>query len=104
MAEIKLCSVDDVEIEQPFMVSVEGREPFAVYNVEGIIYVSDNFCTHGRASLGEEGELVGFNITCSWHDGAFDIRTGEPTAHPCTEPLKVYPVIVRDDDVYIVVD
>ena len=60
MTEIKLCDVDDVEVGQPFLVRVEGREPFAVYNVDGKIYVSDDFCTHGRASLADEGELDGF--------------------------------------------
>ena len=104
MTEIKLCDVDEVEVGQPFLVRVEGREPFAVYNVEGNIYVSDDFCTHGRASLADEGDLDGFKITCSWHDGAFDIRTGAVTAFPCTEPLKVYPVTIRDGEVYITVD
>jgi nitrite reductase/ring-hydroxylating ferredoxin subunit len=104
MAEIRLCEVAEVEEDQPLQVTVDGHEPFAVYNVEGDIYVSDDFCTHGKASLSDEGDLDGFTIVCTWHDGAFDIRTGEIKSRPCTEPLKVYPVTIRDGEVFITVD
>ncbi len=104
MAEIRLCNVTDVDPEQPLQVEIDGRDPVAVFSVDGKIYVTDDFCTHGRASLSDEGELDGFVITCTWHDGAFDIRTGEITSRPCTEPLKVYPVTVRDGEVFISID
>src|SRR3712207_6143605 len=104
MEELKLCAVADVEPGQPLQVEVSGHEPFAVYNVEGGIYVTDDFCTHGRASLSDEGDLEGFTIICSWHDGAFDIRTGEIKSRPCTEPLKVYPVTIRDGHIFVTID
>jgi nitrite reductase/ring-hydroxylating ferredoxin subunit len=104
MAELKLCSVDDVDEDEPLQVIVEGHEPFAVYNVEGGIYVTDDYCTHGKASLSDEGDLEGFTILCGWHDGSFDIRTGEVLERPCTEPLRTYEVSVRDGEVFITVD
>lgn len=104
MSETKLCEVAEVDPDQPLQVVLEGRDPVAVYSVEDRIYVTDDFCTHGKASLSDEGELDGFTILCSWHDGAFDIRTGEIKARPCTEPLKVYPATIRDGAVYISLD
>lgn len=101
MTELKLCNVDEVKPNQPLQVTIDGHEPFAVYNVEGGIYVTDDYCTHGRASLSDEGELDGFVIMCSWHDGAFDIRDGAIKSRPCTEPLKTYPVTIRDGAVFI---
>jgi nitrite reductase/ring-hydroxylating ferredoxin subunit len=104
MSEIRLCGVSEVKPEQPLQVIVEGREPFAVYSVEGEIYVTDDFCTHGKASLSDEGELDGFTILCTWHDGSFDIRTGEILTRPCTEKLKTYVPVIRDDQVFVNLD
>ena len=104
MAEIRLCAVDEVEVDQPLQVALDGRDPVAVFKVDDGIYVTDDFCTHGRASLSDEGDLDGFVITCSWHDGAFDIRTGAILARPCTEPLKVYPVRIADGEIYVTVE
>lgn len=101
MVEVRLCSVAEVEPDQPLQVVVEGHEPFAIYNVDGGIFVTDDYCTHGRASLSDEGEQDGFRITCTWHDGAFDVRTGAVLERPCTEPLKTYPAILRDGEVFI---
>ena len=104
MGETRLCAVGEVDPDQPLQVVLEGRDPVAVYSVEGEIYVTDDYCTHGKASLSDEGELDGFTILCSWHDGSFDIRTGEIKSRPCTEPLKVYPVTIRDGAVFITLD
>jgi len=101
MSALKLCLVSDVTPEQPLQVVLPGHEPFAVFNVEDKIYVTDDFCTHGKASLSDEGELDGFKILCTWHDGAFDIRTGDVLARPCTEKLRTYNVIIADDTVFI---
>ena len=104
MREIRLCAEAEVDPGKSLQVEVDGREPLAVFSVEGKIYVTDDYCTHGKASLSDEGDLDGFTIICAWHDGAFDIRTGEVKARPCTEPLKVYTVSLREGDVYITLD
>ena len=36
----------------------------------------------------------GCNLECGWHYGAFDVRTGEPTASPCEVALRAYPVVI----------
>ncbi len=57
MAELKLCEVADVAADEMLRVTLDGRDPFAVYNVEGKIYVTADFCTHGKSSLTDEGSL-----------------------------------------------
>jgi len=99
--DLRVCALDDIRPGEPLKVELAGLAPLAVYLVEGEVYVTDDTCTHGKASLGEEGELNGFLITCTWHDGVYDIRTGEPKQMPCTESLRIYPAIVRDGCVYI---
>jgi nitrite reductase/ring-hydroxylating ferredoxin subunit len=80
-------------------VVLRGRA-LAVFNVGGEFYVTDDTCTHGLASLAE-GTLEGSVVTCPWHGGRFDVRTGRPVAGPCTEPLATYPCRVRDEGVWI---
>jgi nitrite reductase/ring-hydroxylating ferredoxin subunit len=91
---VEVCEDWSVEPGTVRRVVVAGRR-LAVYNVEGVFHATDDTCTHGFASL-SEGVLAGHVITCPWHGGAFDIRTGLPAAAPCTEPLAVYPCEARD--------
>ena len=56
---------------------------------------------------GEETEYVielfdgAPTIECFLHGSCFDLRTGEPTNLPATEPVPVYPVRVEGEDVYV---
>src|SRR5919206_319964 len=40
-------------------------------------------------------------IECWLHGSCFDLRTGEPTNLPATEPVDVYPVRVEGEDVLV---
>jgi nitrite reductase/ring-hydroxylating ferredoxin subunit len=94
-----LCATADVE--PGTVIKVEsGDLELAVYNVDGEFFVTDDLCTHGPGSL-SEGYLDGHIIECDFHNGAFDIRTGEVAAPPCMIPLKTYKVVVRDGRVLI---
>lgn len=73
----------------------------ALYQVDGEFYATDNTCTHGAASLSEDGCVVGDRVECSWHNGQYDIRSGQACAMPCTEALKVWPVQIVDGQVCV---
>ena len=60
---------------------------------------TDDLCTHGMVSL-SYGDVEDGIINCPMHGGAFDIRTGKPTALPCRMPLKTYKVVVVGDDLF----
>lgn len=98
-SRIELCRVDDVEEGGTLQVDA-GDFELAVYRVDGEFYVTDDKCTHGPGSL-SEGFLDGCIIECDFHNGAFDIRTGEVVAPPCTVPLKTYNVTVEDGKLFI---
>ena len=96
---IRLCAKG--EVGDGAVIRVEtGDLTLAVYNVAGLYYVTDDNCTHGPGSL-SEGCLEGHRIECDFHNGAFDIRTGEVLAPPCMVPIKTYRVIADDGDVLI---
>lgn len=96
---VTLCKTSDVEEGAAHKVESNGLT-LAVYKVEGEFFVTDDACTHGPGSL-SEGYLDGHIIECDFHNGAFDIRTGEVAAPPCMIPVKTYKVVVEGDDVTI---
>jgi nitrite reductase/ring-hydroxylating ferredoxin subunit len=98
---MRVCGVADVEPGAVIPVDVEGLPRLAVYRVGDEFFCTQDMCTHGAASLGDEGDLNGYIIECTWHDGKFDVRTGQACALPCTESLRVFPVTVEGDAVFI---
>lgn len=98
-ALVDLCSADDVPEGGALKVEA-GELTLAVFKVEGQIYVIDDHCTHGPGSL-SEGFLEGYEIECDFHQGCYDIRTGEVTAPPCMIPVNSYQVLVEDGRVNI---
>lgn len=98
---VRICPADEIEEEEIRQAEIEGIGKIALYRVGDEIFATADVCTHGQASLSEDGFQEGFVVTCSWHDGAFDIRTGTPCALPCNVPLKTYNVVIRDGHVYI---
>lgn len=98
---IELCKTGDVAPSETLLVEIDDEDlMLTVYNVEGEFFVTNDECTHGPGSL-SEGVLDGYIIECDFHNGAFDIRTGEVVAPPCMTPLKTYSVVVENDVVLI---
>ena len=98
-ARIDLCGTDEIELGAVIKVDT-GDLSLAVYNVDGEFFVTDDLCTHGPGSL-SEGYMDGHVVECDFHNGAFDVRTGEVVAPPCIIPLKTYNVLVENGRVTI---
>jgi p-cumate 2,3-dioxygenase ferredoxin subunit len=81
--------------------SMPDGTALAVYNVDGKIYATADLCTHGEASLSEEGILTGMIVECPWHFGTFDVTSGKPTGMPCTVALKTFAVKIIEESVYV---
>ena len=96
---IRLCGIDDV-LEGCALKVEHGGTAYAVYNVGGVYFVSDDMCTHGPGSLGE-GELYGDIIECNFHGGQFNVRTGEVAGPPCMVPVRTYKVRVDGNNIFI---
>jgi nitrite reductase/ring-hydroxylating ferredoxin subunit len=99
---IELCSTEEVAPGAAIKVEVEDLA-LAVFNVDGEFYVTDDACTHGPGSL-SEGYIEGDVVECNFHNGQFNIRTGEVVLPPCMVPVKTYPVEVQDGKVTIEVE
>ena len=99
---IDLCSADEVAPGNALKVET-GDLILAVFNVGGEFYVTDDHCTHGPGSL-SEGYLEDDVIECNFHQGQFNVRTGEVVSPPCMVPIKTYKTSVENGRVLIETD
>lgn len=99
---VELCKTDQVAVGTALRVEAAGLT-VAVYNVDGEFFVTDDACTHGPGSL-SEGYIDGDVVECNFHNGQFNIKTGEVVAPPCMIPVKTYPTTVEAGTIFIEVD
>lgn len=91
---------DTAEVEEDDVVRVDVRgHAYAVFNVGGHFYVTDDRCTHQEASL-SEGYVQDDTVECPRHQGVFHLPTGKAMCPPLTRPLRVYPARVDDGKVW----
>jgi len=97
---IRVCSADEVPKASSVSVDIDGTAIAVAHAEDDNFYAVYDECSHASVAL-SEGEVYDRTIECWLHGSCFDLRTGEPTALPATEPVPVYPVEVRDGDVYV---
>ena len=98
-ARIDLCSTAEVAPGSALRVETDGLA-LAVFNVDGEFYVTDDQCTHGPGLL-SEGFIEGEVVECNFHNGQFNIKTGEVVSPPCMVPMKTYKTVVENGRVLI---
>jgi 3-phenylpropionate/trans-cinnamate dioxygenase ferredoxin subunit len=77
--------------------SVAG-EPVLLAKVDGQIYALSNRCPHRGFPFHHQGKLAGYTLTCAFHGGQFDIRTGACLNHPTeTYPCESFPLQTEAD-------
>ena len=96
---IDLCSIADVAPGCALKVEAAGLA-LAVFNLDGEFYVTDDACTHGPGML-SEGFIEGCVVECNFHNGQFNIKTGEVVGPPCMVPVKTYKTFVENGRVLI---
>ncbi len=77
-----------------------GDDPVCLVNLDGEFFALGDLCTHEEASL-SDGTIIGDELECPLHGGAFEIRTGKPAALPVVVPAQTYQVRVVGDDVQV---
>ena len=90
---IKVAEVRDGE-----MAAVRiGNKPIVFAKVEDKIYAFSDRCPHKGFPL-HKGSLEGHTLTCAYHGGKFDIRSGQCLKHPyATYPCQSFAVDVAQD-------
>ncbi|MFW9856324.1 MAG: Rieske (2Fe-2S) protein [Candidatus Thorarchaeota archaeon] len=103
--EVRVCTVDDLSDGKVISVLVDdAKSKIMVRKIENQIYATSAFCTHKAVDLTKQGIFQDEYVTCKNHLATFDMTTGEVIQPPATNPLPVYPVIVRNNEVFLKVE
>lgn len=97
---VRVCRVDELPDDEAAVAEIDGVRVAIVKTDDGVVHAVNDTCSHQNVSLAE-GEVDGCTIECWLHGSRFDLRTGEPTGLPATQPIAVYPVRVEDDEVFV---
>jgi NAD(P)H-dependent nitrite reductase small subunit len=79
-----------------------GGTHIAIFNHNGYFYAIQNRCPHQSADLAD-GYIRNNQLYCPMHNWAFDIETGAFAFNP-EQKLKIYPVEVHNDNIFIIYD
>ena len=96
---VKVAQLDDLPPGEMMMVEV-GDDRILLANVEGKVHAIEDICSHAYASL-SEGDLIGQEVECPLHGGAFDLVSGEAVTPPATESVKVYELRIEGQDILL---
>ena len=100
MSPIRACALADLPELGAIRVELDGVPVAVVRDESGHVHAISDICSHADVSL-SEGEVEDCTLECWLHGSRFDLRTGQPTGLPATEPVPVYPVDIRDGFVFV---
>jgi 3-phenylpropionate/trans-cinnamate dioxygenase ferredoxin subunit len=96
---IPLCPFDQLRKEGLFVLELPSTS-IAVFWTGGEALAVENICTHDGGELAG-GPVEGTRVTCPRHGACFDLKTGAVLAPPAYEPIRTYPVRIREGQVEI---
>ena len=96
----RVCAAADIPKGTVVAAEVNGTPIALVHCGDGSYRAAYDECSHEQIAL-SEGEVDDCTLECWLHGSRFDLRTGQPTGLPATQPIAVYPVEIHDGDVYV---
>lgn len=96
---VAVCNVEDVPPGEMRCVSLADRNVLVAHTTDGI-HVADEMCTHEDARLCD-GNLTGTRVKCPLHGSRFELTTGKALEDPAETDLRIYPVAITDNTIYI---
>lgn len=96
---VDVCAVEDIPSGKHRAFTVDGMSVL-IFRINTEVYALENRCTHLDFPL-EGGRQVGMNIICRKHGARFDICTGKAVTGPAVDPLRRFPVRVREGRIEI---
>ncbi len=96
---MRVASLSELPEEGAVRVQV-GSTPVCLARSGGEVFAVHDVCSHADVSL-SEGDVEDGTVECWLHGSRFDLRTGEPSGLPATEPVATFAVEIRDGDIYV---
>lgn len=76
-------------------------DQIVIFHQDGRLYAISNRCSHARGPLADGTLTDGCIVTCPWHGGRFDIRTGAAVGAPAAMDVPAYEVRVSEGRVEV---
>jgi 3-phenylpropionate/trans-cinnamate dioxygenase ferredoxin subunit len=99
MTWLPACAESDLAEETARRVEF-GTLPICLARSEGSFFALYDECSHAEVPL-SEGEVEEGFVECWLHGSMFDMSSGKPNGLPATEPVRTYPVEVREGTIYV---
>jgi nitrite reductase/ring-hydroxylating ferredoxin subunit len=96
---VKVANTDEILPSKMKEVEVDGQS-ILISNVNGKYYAIGSICTHESGPL-VDGNIHNYEVECPWHGSKFDVRTGEVTSLPATEPEPSYEIKVEGNQILV---
>ena len=94
----KTVSLEELKAKGRHVHRQDGRQ-IAIFDTPKGVFACNNRCPHEGYPLREGTLDADCKLTCNWHNWKFDLATGENQRDG--DRLRVYPVELRDGDVWI---
>lgn len=99
-----VCALADLAQRRPRPVRVGDVDVVLVRDGDEVFALRDE-CSHAEVAL-SEGDVQatrsgGLRVECWLHGSCFDLRTGQPSGLPATEPVDTFTTRVVDGAVYV---
>lgn len=99
MTAARVASLSELKEDVPVGVEADGT-PVVLVRQGDQVYALADVCSHAEVAL-SEGEVTPQGLECWLHGSCFDLRTGQPSSPPASEPVAAYAVTIQGDDIYV---
>ena len=99
---IYVCNKDEIDFEDLKRFDYNNKT-YCIYHIKDGFFATDGICTHEEVHL-EDGLVMGDEIECPMHQGIFNNITGKVIQDPPCEDLKIFPVKIENNKIYIEIE
>ncbi len=101
MFSVRIAAMSDIPDGTGKTFHINGHA-IAIFHIDGTFYALDDTCSHAEASLGEgDLDVDDLTVECPHHGSRFMLTSGQPLNLPAYEPVKTYPVVVQDGELFV---
>ena len=98
---IAVTAAQDIEEKSFSTFEIDGTG-IVICRFRNEYFAIENRCSHALATF-DEARMRGYRIMCPLHGGSFDIRDGSCTGLPATQPIRSFPLRIRDGMIEIAI-
>jgi len=93
---------DSKDIDEDTVENFEHEEnDYAIFHLKSGFFATQGHCYCEEQAFLSEGNIEAEELECASCGATFSIVSGDPINNPESPPLKVYDIIVEEDNLYL---